>query len=535
MVLFFLDGFMKSLLLFFFILNSNNAFSSANPLEEFYGLYKKGQYEKAIDSLNKLTIDQNSEASKFYLTGISYARLQEFDKAADNLALAIEKGHDAKDMYYEYGQALYAKNSLKAAREAFKKSAELNFNTSASLYYQGHISQILEDFSSAKKAYLEIIKLKDKDKKIDQVAKFQLAESELQMTRNTISEKEKLGKDIQKRIIPMLKMAFDTDRNSNVAIDINKRIKEIMKEFDLDPDVMINGRRIASDRFHASFDIKTKYDDNITNTNLENDVQQSLKESYIVETELETKYDLVYKKKWIASPLLRLNFNKYTNQDDSDVYMNDSAIITAAIKNKFETFAFEKASSYLFDIDYSKTLKDYNSTHKLENYSTSILFTIGKQITYFSFGDTNFKFKYKDFKAYSDSINNHTMSFSIDQVVALNNNELLIILLNSDMIDNYNNSNTNSNSYMLRLDYILPEFMPSYTFTGSLTLTLNDTLKLSASRGLEKTITPSIELAKEINRNLKANINLEYTNNKSKSNDYTYHKYVTTFGLNYNF
>lgn len=514
---------------------SNNAFSNSNPLEEFYALYKKGQYEKAIDSLNKLTIDQNSEASKFYLTGIAYARLQEFDKAADNLAMAIEKGHDAKDMYYEYGQALYAKNSLKAAREAFKKSAELNFNTSASLYYQGHISQILEDHVSAKKAFLEIIKLKDKDKKIDQVAKFQLAESELQITRNNIPEKDKLGKDIQKRILPMLKMAFDTDRNSNVALDINKRIKEIMKEFDLDPDVMINGRRISSDRFHASVDIKTKYDDNITNTNLENDTQQSLKESYIIETELEAKYDLVYKKKWIASPLFRINFNKYTNQEDSDVYSNDSAIITAAIKNKFETVAFDKASSYLFDIDFSKTFKDYNSAHKLESYSTSVLFTLGKQITFFSFGDTNFKFKYKDFKAYSDSINNHTISMSVDQVMALSNNDLLIILFNTDMINNYNNSNTNSNSYLLRFDYILPEFMPSYTFTGSLSFTLNDTLKLSSTRGLERTITPSLELAKEINKDLKASINLEYTNNKSKSNDYTYHKYVTTFGLNYNF
>jgi hypothetical protein len=526
---------MKSLLLLFVILSSNNAFANANSLEEFYGLYKKGQYEKAIDSLNKLTIDQNSEASKYYLTGISYARLQEFDKAADNFALAIEKGHDAKDMYYEYGQALYAKNSLKASRDAFKKSAELKFNLSASLYYQGHISQILEDYSNAKKAYLEIIKLKDKDKKIDQVAKFQLAESELQLTRNNITDKEKLSKDVQKRIIPMLKMAYESDRNSAVGLDINKRIKEIMKEFDLDPDIMVNGRRISSDRFHASLDMKTKFDDNITNTNLENDVQQSLKESYIVETEFETKYDYVYKKKWIASPLFRVSFNKYTNQDEADVYKNDSAIMTIALKNKFETTAFDRPSSYIFDFDYSKTIKDYNSSHKLESYSSSVLLTFGKQINYFSFGDTNFKFKYKDFKAYSDSINNHTISFSIDQVVALSNNDLLILLFNADMVDNYNDSNTNTNSYMFRLDYIFPEFMPSYTFTGSLTTILNDTLKLSESRGLEKTITPSLELAKEINQNFKVSANLEYTNNKSKLADYTYHKYVTSFGLNYNF
>lgn len=526
---------MKSLLFLVLFISSQSVWANNNPLEEFYSLYKKGQYDKAIDSLNKLTIDQNSEASKFYLTGISYARLQDFDKAADNLSMAIERGHDAKDIYYEYGQALYAKNSLKQAREAFKKSAELNFNLSASLYYQGHISQILEDYASAKKAYLEIIRQKDKDRKIDQVAKFQLAESELQLTRNNISDKEKLGNDIQKRILPMLKMSYETDRNSAVALDIDKRIKELLKEFDLDPDVMANGRRISSDRFIASFDIKTKYDDNITNTNLENDVQQSLKESYIIESELEMKYNLVYKKKWIATPLLRINFNKYTNQDDSDVYKNDSMIITGALKNKFETKAFEKPSSYIFDIDYSKTFKDYNSLHKLENYSTALLFTFGKQISFFTFGDTTFKFKYKDFKAYTDSINNHTTSFSVDQVYALKNNHLLIFLFNTDMIDNYNDSNTNSNSYMFRVDYLIPEFMPSYTFTASLTTTLNDTLKLSASRGIEKTLTPSLELAKDVSKDLRATINLEYTNSKSKSNDYTYHKYVTTFGINYNF
>lgn len=513
---------------------SLNLYAQTNNLGEFFKYFKDGNYPKAVEILNSVP---EGESNKSYLLGLTYARMQEYDKAQIYLTKAIEEKNNAQDLYYEYGQTLYANNELKKARDAFKQSAKNNYNKMQSLYYVGHISQILEDHNQAKSAYIEILKNKDIDPKIEQVARFQLAETGLNILRDQNTKKvqtEKLKSDVNIKIVPMLKKALEVDKGSTVAFDIDKRIKEIIKEFDLDPDLMKNGRRINSKRFNAYVDLKTKFDDNVTNSNFENDTTASHKESFYAEFETDFKYDFSFFKRWIVSPELRFNFNKYANQTDSDVFQNDAHSFTTTVGNKFEHLVRNAPASFIFNFEYSKNYKDYNKVHKKEFYANSTLFTIGEQFTYFNFGDTTFKFKYKNYDAYSDTLNNHTKTVSADQTIIFNN-QLLIVLLEADFIDNYNNTSNSTDTYMLRFDYIIPEIFPKYSLTTSLAYTLTDTKKSMATRGHESLINPSFEISKDVTDRLKAILSIDYSNSKSKSSDYNYQKYVTNFELKYSF
>jgi tetratricopeptide (TPR) repeat protein len=526
---------MKGLLFSLLILTSINSYAETSALDDFYTNYKLGNYEKAIAALKNLGPETNSVASKNYLMATTFSKMQEYDQAIKHFELAIQEKIEAKDLYYEYGQALYANNDLKKSREAFKKSSELDFNSPASLYYVGHISQILEEYPEARKAYLDLLKNKSTDKKLEQIAKFQLAETTLMQLRQSQKSKDQLVSEVSKKIIPMLKLSYDVDRGSAVALDIDKRLKEILKEFDLDPDIMANGRRISSQRSAAHIDIKTKFDDNVTNTNLENDVQQSHKESFFVETEAEAKYDYVFKKRLITTPLVRFNLIKYSNQDESDVFKNDSMIFNFSLKNKIEITAKNKPSRVILDFDYSKIYKDYDGIHKQKYYSNSKSYTLGETFSFSDVGDTTFKFKYKDYIGYSESLNNHTTSMSLDQTITLPGSKLLIFLFNADMVDNYNSSNTNTNSYLFRFDHITPEILPTINLTLSLAFTLTDTLTMKSTRGMETTINPTVELSKDITNDIKGIVSIDYLRNKSKSEDYTYQKYTTNLELKYEF
>jgi hypothetical protein len=282
-------------------------------------------------------------------------------------------------------------------------------------------------------------------------------------------------------------------------------------------------------------DLKTKFDDNVTNSNLENDIQQSHKESYYIEAESEVRYDYVIKKKFITTPVFRITADRYTNQDEPTVFLNDSTILNGSLKNKFEHTVKNAPASFIFDFDYAKTFKDYLKVHSIDSYSNAKTFTIGEQASLSSRGDTTFKFKYKDFSGYSDTLNNHTTTISVDQSLALPNSNMLIVLIEADLTDNYNSPNTNTNSYMLRFDYVLPEIFPKYNLTVSFTTTLVDTLQLKSTRGFETTLNPSIELSKDLSEKIKGVISVDYTRNKSKSADYTYQKYVTNMELKYSF
>ncbi len=506
----------------------------ASSLEEFYKLFKSGQYPKAVEALEKIN-PEDTQFSKSYLLGLSYSRMQEYDKAITEFQKAIGEKNGSADLYYEYGQALYAANDLKKARTAFKASVSKNFNRPASLYYVAHISQILEEHEEARDTYALVLKEKNADDKMKQIARFQLAEALLSIARDKSKDQEDLTRRVESFIIPMLNTAYNIDKSSALAGEINQRTAQLMVEFQLDPNIMANGRRINPKRYNGYVSQKLKFDDNIALTNEENNVQQSRKESYIFETEGYAKYDFPIKKRVIVSPEARLTYTQHTNQSSAEVYQNDSFVMNFNLKNKYEHKAYEQPASLLFDIDYSHIFKDWQAKKKKEFYAKSFTFTLGESFSYFAIGDTTLKIKRKNYDGKDESISNHTTSLSADQTFFFSTNNLLIALFDASFIDNYNNKSTNTNTYLLRFDYIIPEIMPQYTLALAMATTITDTKEQKATRGSELTFNPSIDLARELSASSRISVNYDFTKNKSDDANYSYSKHVFTTEYRFSF
>lgn len=514
---------------------SFNLYAQTPAMSEFKQYYKNGQYTRAIEALEKLDASESSNGEKFYLLGECYSKLQEFDKAILNYEKALKENNAHEDLHYQYGQALYAANDLKKARAAFKESAKKKFNSPASKYYVAHISQILEEYPEAKDSYTALIKEKYADNRIKQIARFQLAETILMMMREKNMKPDEMEKGVAKYVLPLMKQAHKTDKASSAATDIEQRISEIEKEFHLDPNLLLNGRRISPKRYSAYVVQKIKFDDNVTMTNEENNVTASQKESFIFESEAFAKYDFVLKKRFIVSPELRFNFIQHSDQDSSEVFQNDSYSINAGLKNKYEHTAFAAPATFLLDFEYSINNKDWNQKHSREHYADSFSFSLGELFSYFSFGDTSFKIKFKDYKGENSTINNRTTSLIADQTFMLPTQHLLIAFFEADFISNYNNKSTSSNTYLSRFDYIIPDVLPSYTLDVALGMTVTDTKDQQDARGTEFSLNPSLDLSKQINDRFKIGVNYDFTKSNSKQADYKYTKSVFSTEFRYSF
>ena len=504
-----------------FLANQSFANSKAN---EFHELYSNGNYAKALSVIEKIKDFKNGE--KFYYSGLCYSKLQEYDNAILEFEKAIKAKNSNSDLYYEYGQALYAANRLRDSRLAFENSYKQKFNLSASLYYVAHISQIIEDFKKAEETYLVLVDGDGFDDKIKQISKFQLAETRLALLRERNLTKEELSKQVDSEILFLLREALALDKNANVAREIEARSADLMKEFDLDPDLLANGKRLSPKRYNGYVFQKLKFDDNISMTNEENNITQSKEESFIFETEAFIKRDFLVSKRIVSSPEVRLNFSQYSNQDAPAVFQNDAFLGALNLRNRFEHTIKNSPATFNFDIEFSDTLKDTDKVHKRKAYATSTTFNFGEKFTYFIYGDTGIKFKKKAFRAKNESINNDTTTFSIDQSISIGPKNLLIAFFEADYIDNFNSKTTNTNTYITRFDFIIPEILPKYTLGLALSTTITDTLEQKASRGTEFTLNPSIDFSKDISDRFKVSINYDYSKNNSKNSDYAYQKHV---------
>lgn len=509
----------------------STSYIHAQNIEDFYKSFKTSNYRQALSTLELIQFAEDKISTKYYLEGLTYSRLQEFDKAIASFEKAVQLKNDAPDLYYELGQAYYAANDIKKARLAFTQSAKLNFNRANSLYYVGHISQTLEEYKEAKTAYMSIIKNKKSDEKVLQIARFQLAETLLSMARET----KAVEKITDRYVIPLLRQAYDTDRTTVVASEIQLRIQELINEFKLDPNTMLNGRKINPDRYALSLAQRIKFDTNVTLANDQATVTQSKKESYIFETEGYGKKDFVFKKRLITSPDIRVVYTQYSDAKNATVYQNNSYLITYALRNRWEHTLWQKPASFLFDIERNYTARDKNKEKKRTKYATSQSFMFGEKFRFFGVGETTLKYKYKDYTAYLDTLNNKTTTFSLDQTIFTKNQHLIIVLFSADFVDTYNATSNSTDSYLIRLDYLIPEIMPQYTLGFSLTSTFLDTKEQSSTRGIEKTFAAALDVTRDITNNLKANFNYELTQSTSKSETYEYKKSVFLTEIKYQF
>lgn len=505
---------------------------SNDALVEAFKLYKTSSYTKALDSLKKARGSKKVLGARFFLEGIILNRLQRYDEAALSLQKAIRYGNTSEDLYYEYGQALYANSELVKSREAFRKSAAKGFKENSSLYYVAHISQLLEEHKVAKAAYITLIKNTKEDKKLQQIARFQLSESFLALAEN----RDDSARLVEKYVIPSLSQAFEILPKAPLAEDITKRKKELEKRFGLDPNVLKNGRILSNNRLSVGLRHAVSYDSNIT---LATDVPTAAslqKDTFIHDTNFNIQRIWQAGGRFTFTPFLRMGNTYHTDRENSTVHQNDTHTWTAGVRNTHEHMAMGKQANLIFDFDYTYTGRDTNGKKDNIFFARALNFTLGERLRFFNFGPTTFKLMYKDYNAYLPLIHNKTKSFSIDQIKGLSSGNLLIMMLRADFIDQYNNTNASTNNYLLRVDYIIPEIMPSYTLNLAMSTSFLDTKAQKATRGIEKNYTPSVSLKKSISTYLSGSLGYDYIRNTSKNKtSFDYKKHVVRFELSLNY
>ena len=113
----------------------NSPLSYADILTDAVTNYKLGSYQSMVDGLEKFKPNQKQIATKYYLLGIAYNKLQNYEKASLALRRAIQLKSDAPDVWYEFGQSSYANSDLRLSLQSFKKSYSLKYKETESLYY----------------------------------------------------------------------------------------------------------------------------------------------------------------------------------------------------------------------------------------------------------------------------------------------------------------------------------------------------------------------------------------------------------------
>ncbi|WP_417334825.1 tetratricopeptide repeat protein [Halobacteriovorax marinus] len=522
-----------ALILSTFILTSNISAKESRVIKSSLELFQKGSYAQVLEGLSTLKETRSNRATRNYLMALSHNRLQNYDKAIPYFIEAIKAKSVAKDIYYEYGQALYANNDLTKARIAFKKSADLNYKKDSSIYYVAHVSQILEENKTAKAYYTQILNSDTADTALKQVARFQIGEVLLSMAR----ENEDTQRLVKQFVLPQMDKAYEVDTTSSLAREIKSRKKEIEREFGLDPNILYNGKRISSKRWNLSFTQDLNHDSNISLTNDLPSSAASREESFVFKTKMRAGYDFIVNKRFIINPELNMSLKSHTNRDSETVKSEDNYDISPSLNTSFEHKAFNKPASLFFNIDYNYNSKYNTAMQRKAFYSRSTTYTIGEKFKFFSKGDTSLKFKYKDLSSHTSTLFSKTKSFSVDQLYLTSSSSIYMFLLSYDSLDTYNNPKNATNSTLLRVDYIKPNILPKITLHvgASVTFVSYTDANESSVRGTEKTITPSIKLTKKINDKLKFSVGYNYTKNTSLKADYDYTKHVTSSSLKYTF
>lgn len=525
-----------SKLYFIILLTLSNPFALAQEqiLLDGFKEFKLGNYTSTLEILEKFqTTQPKLQATKDYLEGVTRSRIQEFDRAVESLTKAGRANHDANDLYYELGQALYADNQLEKARASFIRSNELGYMTSSSLYYMGHISQLLFENDKAIVYFDEILRDEKNDLRIRQIARFQRAEAMLLLA------EEKSGIEIKKlveqTILPQLRRALDEDKASGIVSDIQQRIIEIQEKFGLDPNKMINGRTMSTKRLNFFVSQKLRSDDNVTLANDQPTVQTVKEGSLISDTTASINYSWYFLRKFGVTPEIRVQNVHHFDRETPAVFTNDRYTITPSLRNRFEHTLFGKVSSALFNITYDYAAQDKLAVQQKSFFSRSLTYTIGQRMRLFSFGDTTFRLRFKTYEAHDELLDNDTTGFTLDQIAILPNQHLLVATLSYDNVDNINNPIASTASTVLRGDYIINNIFPQWNLDFALSYNALDTMEQSDERGTEVTISPSFKITRRLYNKYRLMFEYAYNSKSSLNETFEYQKNLVTLELRYDF
>lgn len=493
--------------------------------------YSQGKYSTLIKEMENPGFKKNAQG--YYLLGKSYSKMQEFDKAIDNFSFALKANleitQETKDIYYYLAQGYYAKSDLTTAIKQFRKSIHLKYMSQMSKYYIAVCYQKLEEYHNAI-SYFRKIKKRNND--LYQPAQFQLAKIMLDEIEKTPNPKS----NIKRYILPALNRTLSINPDSKLASEIQQLIKETQNKYNLNPYKMINGRMVPEKRYTIRFLNSYLYDTNVVNE-AENATQRaSKKASSIGKTDLTLRYNFIYNQRFSLQPELKGAFTRHFVQNVPQVYRNDNYVIQPKILYGIEHSIHGKIARVELETNYYYQARDVNQIHRLEFFGSSFEYVLGERLEYFKIGETYFKIARKNFTGRSSSVDSYTHTFGLTQTINMPNSHMLLILINIDWLKTYLNTINSTNTYLGRVDYIAPNAFLGCRATGALSASIFDPLELRDGRGLEKNISPSIEIGRSLFSFGELNLKYAYIKNFSQNKTtFQYQKHVATFELNIRF
>jgi tetratricopeptide (TPR) repeat protein len=508
--------------------------TTGDVFKQVYRLYSTGAYAQAVEKLEQINLRQTSPEEKktiSYWRGLCFSKMQSFDQAVDAFQQAVVLGADFRDLQYELGQALYASQQLKPALSAFEKSAVLHYKVGASLYYKGFINQILEEFSVAISTYKAITRLPDDPDKVKEGSLLQIAELELN---TAMAEKNDAKKKLRmaKRVIPAFEDVLNFNDSGPAADEARRSLAVLRPQLEDQTQSgpkFENGIPMPARPWFLRSSVDLKYDSNVLYQANGALISVSNTGSGVVKPDLDARYDFIFKKKYVLSPELDVNYTYNTNRTEPSVIANDQLSASFYARSRMEHKVLGAASAMSFDIECNYVLRDYTENNQLPFYSSYINFTYGNRVQFLALGSTSLNLNLKWFSSEDPGQN----AFNPGIILSQNFNFGKLALSESFSYDFNSASNTSYN----RIDYRLTSALNItdlfwQTFLSiALDLTLVNTEEQIALRGLEKTISPVLTLTKAFKSGFSVNVNFFYTNNISLDQEkYAYSKYVLGVG-----
>lgn len=519
-------------------ISSDISVATKNPVFKEAGqLYSQGKYQATSNELNlveqKLTASKSADRSTLgflaYWKGVCHNRSQEFPEAIAQFDKALGLGFSSEDINYEYGQALFAAEKLSEARVQFRESLKKKFKRAVSLYYIAFISKEMGEKKKAVTFYKAIQKLDAEEaKEVKQAAEMQIADIYLEQ----VEKHPDAFRAVETYVIPQYKVALAADPESNLANQIQEKIRKLQQKYDLVLFRLRNGRPTNIPPYFARAAVEVGNDSNVTFSPDEQAVAESKKKSAFVKTDVMGRYTFYHRDYLSISPELRFNYTRYLNRVP-EIYRNDNYLIAPAVRTAYEHTLWNKAASVLFDYDYNDAKRDVNSQEELEFSFRSHTLTLGERFNYFSWGESIIRLKNRFFDSYLDTSDSTSLGLSFEQVRNLKT--MMLMFYASYDMNRVEDDSYNTNSLTLRADAILFTAFSWAVPTVGMSITranpYNDDV-----RGIEYLFNPSARLTKNFKKNWRGNLKFDYQKNTSDDEEnFAYQKYVYSFELEYIF
>jgi hypothetical protein len=535
-----------------------------SELTRIYSLYNRGSYSQALEGLAKLqqkSIESDpSQMTSNYWSGLCHSRMQAFDKAIPYFEKARSAGGQFHDLDYEMGQAYYANQQLRAAREAFKRSAFQNFKIGASLYYVGFISQLLEDYVLAKKAYLKIQTFPKDPEKVKQASLLQLAELELETFGKGVKEKARfpsargpasepqsslLEKD--KKLPPSVLTSFQKvvsfDPTTPVAVQAMARIEELIPQTSTAPSPTALQAPSAADKnlgpvrpWSIKVGVSGQYDTNVITKADEATIAISDTSSPLLKSELNGRYEVSLFKRLIVAPTLDITDNRYSRNDEPLVYQNNNISVVPALRNRFEYKLFDAPAATHFDFEFNYMMRNWQRIlNQMQFFSRYYGFSLGQRMQFFSFGSTILTGYFKLYRNQNDNQSAMIPSVTLTQNVNLSGGKAVSFSLSYNL-NRARNEFYDRADYRMTTAFNLPNLIGQINFAVMLDFTLVDTMNQSYVRGMETTLNPSLIVTRNFSNGFYLIGNFNFTRNISQDvTNYAFSRQVAGLGCGYRF